>query len=198
MASDRQSSPLSHARWESPGAGEHCRGTPRCSAQEPPSAPSPSRLLSWLRAEMWVESERSTQQESAFQATEPALQPQRPQRSSSGNATHRLASTWQADASSSLARSPWPWELWSLNFLGGLKEGKETGERFLTRGQEMQERQSPRWPQPSRSLPSLESPGLYPLALANQLSDFENGHYLSLAKLLGTSSRAQACSSTSG
>lgn len=53
---------------------------------------------------------------------------------------------------------------------------KETSKCCLTRGPEMQERQSPRWPQPACS---LRSPAHSPPALTSQLSDCENGHYLS-------------------
>ena len=72
---------------------------------------------------------------------------------------------------------------------------KETSKCCLTRGPEMQERQSPRWPQPACS---LRSPAHSPLALTSQLSDCESGHYLSLAKQPGVSSGAQACRSMSG
>lgn len=43
--------------------------------------------------------------------------------------TQRTSSTWQAARSSS-ARSPRPWELWSLNFLGGLKREKGNRQAF--------------------------------------------------------------------
>ena len=63
---------------------------------------------------------------------------------------------------------------------GRAKGGKGNRLAFPDAGtRDAGEGQSPRWPQPTCSLPSLESPGRYPLALANQLSDFENGHYLS-------------------